>query len=294
MFSWLSHWRIISTNDLPNEALAINEAISWQDSAGPLIISRVDVSGELHYRLRLKDAVAVDVSPDRHLVARSGPKVSKATIDHFLADQVFPRIMAYEGAFILHAGAIRAGDGAILLMGPSGRGKSTLVTSFDQIGCDLLGDDAMIISWHEDDPFTKAIYPSLRLMPDSIEALLPGPLATTSVADYTPKQRIDIPIITQDDVLPLRIKAIFAIAEPTADGQIYLCRLTVAQACMTFVESSFALDPTDVSRARDRLKDASALAHRVPTFEITYPRDYARLPEVHQAILDQLGELKAA
>ena len=294
MLSSLQNWQIISNPEYPDEPLASNETISWQDSTGPLTISRVDLSGEPHYRLRLGDALAVDVLPDRQLVARSRSNVSKATHDHFLADQVFPRIMAHEGACIVHAGAIRAGDGAILVMGSSGRGKSTLVTSFDQAGCALLGDDAMIISWHEVEPCVKAVYPSLRLLPDSIEALFPGPVATTSIADYTPKQRINLPVADHDVALPLPIRAIFVIADPTAGVQIHLRRLTIAQACMVFVESSFALDPTDLPRARERLADASALARQVSAFEITYPRDYARLPEVRQAILDQVAALEPA
>lgn len=63
---------------------------------------------------------------------------------------------------------------------------------------------------------------------------------------------------------------------------------------MALVESSFALDPVDPDQALGRLNDASALARQVPAFEIAYPRDYARLPEVRQAILDQLAALEPA
>jgi len=64
--------------------------------------------------------------------------------------------------------------------------------------------------------------------------------------------------------------------------------MSVPQACMTFVENSFALDPSDTKRAALRLADASSLARRVPTFELSYPRDYGRLAEVRERILDRV------
>ena len=57
---------------------------------------------------------------------------------------------------------------------------------------------------------------------------------------------------------------------------------------MALVENAFALDPTDTARAKDRLEKASALAKSVPSFAISYPRDYASLPGVRAAIVDCL------
>lgn len=176
-------------------------------------------------------------------------------------------------------------------MGLSGRGKSTLVSSFNQAGFALLGDDAMVVSSLDTIPRVRPVYPSLRLFPDSIEALMSGVVTAGSVAHYSTKQRIDVPVVSDAGDLPLSIKAIFSIAAP---GQVGLRRLAVAEACMSLVENSFALDPSDTARARERLRDASTLAHHVPTFEISYPRDYARLPEVRQAILDQIAALEPA
>jgi hypothetical protein len=59
---------------------------------------------------------------------------------------------------------------------------------------------------------------------------------------------------------------------------------------MTLVENSFSLDPSDLKMARTRMEKASQLAGRIPIFAISYPRDYARLPEVREAILANLTE----
>lgn len=123
--------------------------------------------------MRLGNEILVDVYPDRRLVAQAGGEICKNTINHFLTDQVIPRAIAGEGQLVIHAGAIVKGAGAVLLIGASGRGKSTLTTSFHIAGNVMLGDDAIVIELKEDGATAMAVYPSLRLLPDSIEALVP-------------------------------------------------------------------------------------------------------------------------
>ncbi len=60
---------------------------------------------------------------------------------------------------------------------------------------------------------------------------------------------------------------------------------------MALVEQSFALDPTDILCAQQRLRRASEVASAVPTFMLSYPRDYACLPEVRQRILEAVDSV---
>lgn len=251
-------------------------------------MSLVEAGLNGHYRLRLGHDLIVDVLPGNRLETRRRSPSSDSSLNHFLADQVIPRLLAHGGDHVLHAGAFRAGDKAILLMGSTGRGKSTLAASFDQAGLPLVGDDAMIISWANARPFAKSVYPSLRLLPDSIAALLPATVDTASVADYTPKRRVSLPIEASTAALSSKVAAIFAIGEPTTNSDIKVRRLTEAEACIDLVSNSFALDPSNIDGARNRLALASRLARTVMTFEIRYPRDYAKLPEVRDAILAHL------
>lgn len=290
----MNGWRVEQGAPKRADSGAQIESLRWQDPATPLSIWQVGDLGAKLFRLRLADLLVVDIGPERRIVARPSPGLPQVTIDHFLADQVFPRLLAHVGSFVVHAGAVRMGNAAIMLMGNSGRGKSTLVTSFDQAGITLLGDDAMMVSSLDTEARVRAVYPSLRLFPDSIDALMPGAVTAGPVAHFSIKQRVDVMVGRDGDDLPLPIVAIFAIAEPAEDGQIGLRRLTLAETCMALVESSFALDPSNLEQARSRMEQASALARQVPAFEITYPRDYARLPEVRQAILEQVAALAPA
>lgn len=259
----------------------------WKDSVGFLTLSRTGDPQSNDYRLRFADQIAVDLLLDDKAlieitVAHDLPHSSR---DHFLVDQVLPRLLAYHGWLVLHAGAVRLEDQALIMLGTSGSGKSTLATSFDQAGHALLGDDALIVSWPNDQACVAAVYPSLRLLPDSIAQFFPENVATSAVAHYTNKQRVRLPVPDQDDTAPVQVSAIFAILGSADDGAIETRPLSIAEACMALIENSFMLDPTDMNRVRDRLDAASKLARQVPSFAIRYPRDYARLPEVREAML---------
>lgn len=177
----------ITSGEMPSEfEPGPGETVRWADPAGPLVISFFGGPGHGHHRLRHADDIIVDVLPDRRIVTRVRTGLSRPTLDHFLADQVLPRVRAQGGDFVLHAGAVRVDGAAILLMGASGRGKSTLVTSLDSAGLALLGDDAMVVSCLDEHPRTKAVYPSLRLLPDSIAALFCESRTTTKVPIIPP------------------------------------------------------------------------------------------------------------
>lgn len=267
----------------------------WNDARG-LIIARDDSAENPTFRLRFFDLLSVDILPDMQMVI-GGPAaraMSQTTFDHLLADQVTPRIIAHEGRLVLHAGAVQYGAGSILMMGDTGLGKSTLVASLDQAGLPLLGDDAFVISFANKHALAQSIYPSLRLLPDSLAAIFNGAMSTRPVAHYTEKRRIDVPLGTEISTAPTRISALFVLNDPPLDETIRVQPMRPVDVCMALVTNSFALDPTDLERATRKLEQAAALASSVPAFCLSYPRDYARLPEVRAAILAQVVALEVA
>lgn len=286
-------WRVEKGSSFQSELESQPANLCWQDAASPLRVYRLGGADEGVIRLRIGTGLIVDVFPDRRVVTRAATGLSPATVDHSLTDLVYPRLRSHAGEFVIHAGGIGIGEAAFVLLGLSGRGKSTLATSFYKAGYALLGDDAMVVSAIAIAPCVCAVYPSLRLFPDSIAALILDAASAEAVSPQSAKQRIDL---ADRDLVqsPRPLRALFRIGEPAADDHIEVRQLSLAEACMALVENSFALDPSDTARAHERMDQASALARAVPAFEIRYPRDYARLPEVRQAILDQVAVLEAA
>ena len=288
----LPEWTVV-TQDIGETALNKGTITPlWQDHAGQLVLTRIGTPAQSHYCLRFANLIKVDVLfPDRMIIERPlREDVTRPTREHFLVDQVLPRILGHQGKLVLHAAAVRNGDGAFLLLGKSGSGKSSLAASFDRAGFSLLGDDALVVSWRGDSPLAQAVYPSLRLFPDSIHALGLQDAQTASVAHYTPKLRISVPIKDGGESGALPIRALFMIGARSPNLEILVQPKSIADACMALVENSFVLDPTDKARAPGRLEQASRLAREVPAFDLCYPRAYSRLADVQAAILAALDQ----
>lgn len=211
----------------------------------------------------------------------------ESTRSHFLADQVLPRLIAHEGALVLHAAGIRLRQGAVILLGKSGLGKSTLATAFMSDEDPLLSDDAVVVDLTDAGATVQAVYPGLRLLPEAIEALYPGSVPVAPTAHYTSKLRINVPTATDPGRHP--VAGLVFLASPTADDALGLRRMTVAETCMELIANSFALDPTDGARARLKLAQASAVASQIPAYALSYPREYDRLPDVKIAIMNALA-----
>jgi hypothetical protein len=287
----LRRWKLLSSSDVtPGSDL---EQELWQDEVGLLTVSTSPNPAGGHYRLRFSDQASVDVFPARKQIqeAQAAPDVSQDTRDHFLADQVLPRLLAHEGRLVVHAAAVKIGRRAILIVGESGQGKSTLSASFAEAGFDLLGDDAMVVSRRDGRPLVKAVYPSLRLFPDSIDALYAEAPDAAAVAHYSPKRRIPLSVAT--DSGESELASIFVIASPAEGSSVTIQPLSVAESCIAMITNSFALDPTDLKLAQAKLDEASACARLLPAFAISYPREYARLPDVRAAIRERLEQVAA-
>ncbi|WP_094037650.1 hypothetical protein [Antarctobacter heliothermus] len=223
------------------------------------------------------------------------PGLSPHTLEHFVLDVLLPRLIAEDAPLVVHGALMSRGDDGICLVGDSGRGKSTLSAALRAAGWDFHGDDALVLRPDGAGITAQATYPSLRLLPDSLQQLFPEPPAGLSpVADYLDKYRFD-PGNMADPTLPCRLRAVFVLGGDV--GTAAATALTASRLCMTLIGQAFALDPSDPKGAHARLSAASAVAAAVPGFMLDYPRDYACLPEVIEkigAILLEAGQNEAA
>lgn len=216
-----------------------------------------------------------------------GAALSPSTIEHLLADQIWPRLIAHQGHLVLHAAGVATPAGAVLIAGPSGRGKSTLTASLHQRGFALLGDDAMVVGSDGGQPSCRAVYPSMRLFPDSIANLFGADVRHSEVAHYSAKRNLDLSADPSTPEMPLR--ALFFIAADSDCANPRVIPLTPSATCMGMVEHSFWLDPLDLALTARKVRTASAIAAATPAFTLDYPRSFARLDDVHSALFAALA-----
>lgn len=239
-------------------------------------------AGEGRFSLTFADTVAFAVDrAARRVTYVPRPGVDDSTLRHLLIDQVIPRLLAVDGALVLHASAVEVDGKAVAFVGPSGAGKSSLAAGYVRQGTPLLADDFLLLHPTDGGYLATAAYPGLRLWSDSAE-FFAGPVEVLpTVAGYTDKRRWAPPPAAGTDGRP-PLRAIVMLGDPPGpDGPVWrVGRLRGADAFMRLFQQTFRVDRPDRAARQAELDQLMRLAGTVPLLLLEYRRDYAVLPEV--------------
>jgi hypothetical protein len=215
------------------------------------------------------------------------PDTAEMTVRHLLLDQVLPLVLSRWERLVLHASAILTPSGAIAFVGNSGKGKSTLATSFALEGFPLLSDDYLVLRAGQEGWTAMPTYPGVRLWPSTAQALLPRSLPTMDVAPYNVKRRVaDAKVLPQTGPAPLR--KVYLLAEEASGTSIE--RVPPGRSLISLVEFAYNLDITDSAFLRQQFEAVNEVTQEVPVYAIHFPREYSTLPAVREAILRHLHE----
>lgn len=88
------------------------------------------------------------------------PTADDGDLALFLGGTGFGALMQQRGEVVLHASAVRVGDGAVLFCGESGAGKSTIAAALNKIGHAMVADDFCVLRF--DQQGTARVYPDGR------------------------------------------------------------------------------------------------------------------------------------
>ncbi len=219
----------------------------------------------------------IEIHPARNLPA--------TTLQHLLLDHVLPRLFDLRGDLVLHGASVASPNGAWLLLGRSGRGKSTLAAALARSGFSLLGDDIVVMreigsNWH-----VVPGYPSLRLWPDSAAALLARHDAGGPVAHFSQKirgnvSRQGIGIITA----PIPVVRAYLLERAPAESDPFVTGIAPGAAFGELAAQTFRLDPTDSVALADEWRRLTRLATMPWIRRLDVPRAYEKLEQVIQRL----------
>jgi energy-coupling factor transporter ATP-binding protein EcfA2 len=99
-----------------------------------------------NYLLRIPDVARFWVRHGTEVVVDAAPAVDASEIHPFLLGAVMTAVLHQRGALVLHGAAVAGADGAIVLAGHSGHGKSTLAATLAKQGYEVLSDDVAAVS----------------------------------------------------------------------------------------------------------------------------------------------------
>jgi hypothetical protein len=137
-YASLSHRFVLTSND---DGLARRAGELIGEFARPVDQLAAPVSYEL---LVLP---GVDGDPPRYALKRGGEEIAassdaSAVIDHLLWRITDDTVELADGFLLVHAGAVVAPGGGVLILGEAGSGKTTLVAALVQEGFGYLSDEA--------------------------------------------------------------------------------------------------------------------------------------------------------
>ncbi|HEY3673377.1 MAG TPA: hypothetical protein VGN51_20750 [Acidimicrobiia bacterium] len=126
-------------------------------------------------------AIAITVDP--------GVDTEHHTIRHLLLDDVIPFLIAKTGTIVLHCASVLVGDRALLILGESGMGKSTLSAWCSLAGMPLLSDDCTVVDATPSGMVAQPSYPSVRLWDATAIALLGSTGDGLPFSEFSKKRR---------------------------------------------------------------------------------------------------------
>jgi hypothetical protein len=242
------------------------------------------------YLLRFPDLADFEVSANGHAVrCWPVPGISEDTVQHLYLNQVLPLALGKQGKLVFHASAIETGSGALVFMGVSGRGKSTLAASFATHGFRFLTDDGLIVEEENSRYQVQPSHPSIRLWQDSREALVAEDVLIAPPVQHSSKARF----LAGEDIAfcgeARPLQRLYFLGEGTASA-VEFQPVSPSEALMELVRHSFLLDIEEQALLACHFDRLARLVSGSIFYRLDYPRRYEDLALVRQAIIEHATE----
>lgn len=234
------------------------------------------------------------VSARGHRIVVSGERgIERRVLRHLLLDQVIPWSLSVRGKLVVHAGAVQAPGGAVVLVGDAGRGKSTLCASLAKRGWPVLTDDGVLIERKKDTLTLVPSYPGIRLWPDSDRAVLGAGASRTRNQTRAGKRRLRSRAwCATGRISATNIARICFLERPSRGSSgkqaVSMEKPTAAQVFMALVRQTFRLNPTDPKAMLREFLVLKAIARRPVFRTLRYPLEYKLLPRLHHVLRSDL------
>lgn len=209
---------------------------------------------------------------------------SDDVIEHLYQNQIVPLLWSQRGNVALHASAVVDDGQALVFVGDTGQGKSTLAVFLASLGLGLITDDTLLIERRSGKFMALPGSDRIRLWHDSGGHLL-GPKANQLAAfDYTSKGRFDANEHFNVVAEPTPIKRVFFLGSNDVDS-VVTSPFRGRELLFACTRASFLLDWMDPEATRTHFDNVSAFCREVETFRLDYPRRYEELDHVADAVL---------
>jgi hypothetical protein len=223
------------------------------------------------------------IQDGRQITVQPARDASEDSVRVFLTGAALGALLLQRGAFVLHAAACASAQGAILLAGSSGRGKSTLLAALLARGCEMLADDLSAVALDTSGyPIAHPAFSRLRLFADSLGSL---GLDQRDCHPVRPSvSKYSVPATMEFCSHPRRILAVYVLDYHSA-GDIQFLALTGQERLSAIRSHLYSPRLAEGLRLHPaHFPVAAALASKVPVVRVSRPRGLAFVDGVVNAI----------
>lgn len=237
---------------------------------------------------RYGDGTAVDVdlrATPAHIRAAIAPGQTLEDLTAYLYGPVLGFVLRAWGRLAMHASCVRIGDGAVLLAGPPGAGKSTTAAALATRGLAVVSDDLTALALEDGDDAPRAwpAFDHLRLWPDGERVVLGDGARLERITPGWEKRRFPLEGSAFAGE-PAPVRAVFTL-RPRRGGRAVARPLTPSRALITLATLTYANYLLDPPMRAQELMQLGALVRAVPVLALTPPVGRENLDQLCDAIV---------
>jgi hypothetical protein len=214
----------------------------------------------------------------------------------YLLGQALSFALVRRGFEPLHATAVVVDGEAVVFLGQSGFGKSTLAASFLDAGYQVLTDDLLVLHERAGGLVAHPGPPWIKLFPKLARSFFGEGIVGTPMNAGTPKLLLPLGGSRScADAVPLR--TIYALASPRSASRtpgIRIERLSPRAGFVELTNNTFNYRVVDRDRLERQFMGAAALVAVAPVKRLHYARALSLLPAVRDEILSDCRSVSAA
>ena len=207
----------------------------------------------------------------KKIVIHRAPGAHDDEVRLFLFGSAFGALLHQRGLLPVHGSAIEVRGGAVLFVGPSGQGKSTLAGAFHQRGYRIIADDVCVVSTANGElPLVYPGFPRLKLWSDTLEKLGKSPQGLHKITPVMEKRHL--PLDTGFCATPRPLLRIYELT--TTDTQEFeLIRLRGIDKLVTIIEHTYRPEfLAGADRKKLHFLQCAAAVRQAAVSRVTRPR----------------------
>ena len=252
----------------------------------PLVVVEVDAPGVFLMQVEGVARYLIAEGRDVRIEPLGG---DHADIASFLA-RLWPVLLQQRGVMPLHAAAVRTTAGAVLLLGHSGHGKSSLAATLVERGYALLADDVTGLVLRDGQPTALPSFASLRLWKQTLEKMRMSPEVRSRVRQGVEKYWVKASSVCTR-ALPVRAAIVLT---PSQGTDIRMAALSPNDAFWLLCEHTHRKRALRaMGQGPTLFRVATAMARQVPMLRAWRPHHPFLLEELANHVEARMAELDA-